>query len=566
MIGDLSAPLLAQPTALTITRAAPSKQGADISSGFDRPAGSPLFAPAYEAASGSSQELSAWHPRLSSADAEILRSRNKIVARSRDLYRNSGWAQGGVDKRVDAVVGPKIWLRAKPDFAAMGQTAEWASGWAMQWESLFRLWGNSVRFLCDVERHNHFGGLVRLAYHHYVLDGEACAAIYFKERGGTLATCVQIIDPDRLSNPDGRPDDKNLRDGVVLDDDGAAIGYWIRDAHPNDIGVTGFEASKWTYFPRETPSGRPLFIHVFDKKRAHQRRSVGRLAAVMSRMKMLDRYDATEIQAALTNATFGLYAKTQRSSADVAQSLAPVGDDEDELLESFRAAWYDKADLTFNGVRVAVLPDGDELKSIEASRPATNFQAFQRAVLNSIAAALGISGEQLSNEWNGINYSNARTLLNEIWRGLLSDRHLFTTSFCTPISAAVLEEAIARDLIDVPGGKTMFYVFRDALCQCDWIGPGRGYIDPKKENDAAQGRIGSFISNLPDEAAEQGNDWQHNLWEAKRVLDEKERYGLTAQQVQAGEGGTGGAGGGSDGESADVTDNADKQEAAGASK
>jgi lambda family phage portal protein len=561
----LTAPLVQQrgQPALTISRAGPVKRGS--SDVCNRP-GVVLSTNAYDAASSTSQELSAWHPRLRSADAEILASRGKIVARSRDLYRNSGWAQGGIDKRVDAVVGPRIWLRAKPDFAAMGQTAEWAADWARKAESMFRLWGSSVRFLCDVERHHHFGGLVRLAYYHYILDGEACAAVYFKERGGILATCIQIIDPDRLCNPDGKPDDEHLRDGVVLDDDGAAIGYWIRNAHVGDVGITNWDAYKWTYFPRESPSGRAMFIHVYDKKRAHQRRAVGRLSAVMGRMKMLDRYDQTELQAAVTNAVFGLYAKTQRGTDAMIQSMAPVGDEGDELeaLESFRAGWYDKADIRFDGVRVAVLPDGDELSTISATRPATNFVAFERGVLNSVAAALGLSGEQLSNEWNGINYSNARTLLNEIWRGLLSDRHMFTGSLCAPVYAAVLEESIARDLLEVPGGKAMFYVFRDALCQGEWVGPGRGYIDPKKEIDAATGRISSYISNLPDEAAEQGNDWEDNLWNAKRVEEEKKKYGLTQEQQMQGGDGTGGAGGGSDG--ADATDNVDRQEAAGATR
>jgi capsid protein len=229
--------------------------------------------------------------------------------------------------------------------------------------------------------------------------------------GDVLATCIQIIDPDRLSNPDGKPNDQFLRDGVQLDADGAAIGYWVRNAHVGDVGITNWDAFKWTYFPRETPSGRPLFIHVFDKKRAHQRRGIGRLTSVMGRMKMLDGVDRYELQAAATNAIFGLYAKTTRSSDAVLQSLAPAGDDYDEadLLENYRAGWYDKADLTLNGVRVSVLPDGDELKTLDGGRPATNYAVFQRNVLNSVAAALGISGEQLSNEWNGINYSNART-------------------------------------------------------------------------------------------------------------------------------------------------------------
>jgi lambda family phage portal protein len=519
------------------------------STGIERPANITLTSPAYTAGAYGTQELSAWHPRLASADSEVLPVRDKIVARSRNLRNNNGWADGGVEKRTDAVVGANTWLRAKPDFAAMGLSAEWAAEFAMRVESLFRTWANSSRFLCDVERHHHFGGLVRLAYQHYIIDGEATAPImWLPERGGMFATSVLVMDPDRLSTPSGRHDDQFMRMGVELDRYGAAQAYHCRNSHVSDIR-TDFEASNWTRIPRETNTGRPLFVHVYDKKRAHMRRGLGRFTSVMSRMKMLDRYDQTELQAAITNAIFGLYAKTQRSSDDVRDSMAPVGDDEldsYEVLDGHRADFYDSADLTFDGVRVAVMPAGDELGTISANRPATNFKVAQRVFLNSVASALGISGEQLSNDWEGINYSSARTLLNEIWRGLNADRRLFTQSFCTPIYAAFLEEAVARDLVEVPGGQAMFYVWRDALTQCDWVGPGRGTIDPKKEADAGAINRGLFVSTLESDCAEQGTDWRTNLWQAKREQEEMKAYGLTPVQPNAPAGGTGDAGGGDD--------------------
>jgi lambda family phage portal protein len=321
------------------------------------------------------------------------------------------------------------------------------------------------------------------------------------------------------------------------------MGYWVRNAHQADV-ESGYESSRFTYVPRETKTGRPLFIHVFNKTRAHMHRGLGRLTSVMGRMKMLDRFDQSELQQAVINAIFGLYAKTQRSTDEVAHSMAPAGDDDEGgSYDDVRADFYAKSDLKLNGVRIAVLPEGDEIETIERQRSGNNFKVFQRVFLNSIAASLGISGEQLSNDWEGINYSNARTLLNEIWRGLLADRHSFTQSFCTPYFAAWLEEAVALDLVEIPGGKANFYLFRDALCQCDWIGPGRGWIDPKKEQEATEGRIRISVSNLPDEAAEQGNDWRQNLWEEKRVMEERKRYGLpvaTAQDPQ------GNAGGGND--------------------
>jgi lambda family phage portal protein len=241
------------------------------------------------------------------------------------------------------------------------------------------------------------------------------------------------------------------------------------------------------------------------------------------------------------------------------QSMAP-DDDEDYLTANeendlVRADFYGKADLTFEGVRVAVVPTGDELATVEAQRPATNFKAFERAVLNSVASALGLSGEQVSNDWEGINYSSARTLLNEIWRGLNADRRLFTQSFCTPIYAAWLEEAVARDLVEVPGGKAMFYVWRDALTQCDWVGPGRGTIDPLKEANAGQINRAGFISTLELDAAEQGQDWRQLLWQRKREKVEMEKYGLEEAPLAGAQGNAGGG-----------NDNADEPAKAGANE
>lgn len=526
---------------------------------------------AYHAASYGTQELAGWHPGLSSPDAEVLPSRDKVVARARDLDRNNGWAQGGVTRRTDSVVGANIRLRARPAFAAMGQTAEWADEWAMRVESLWDCWANDPRMLCDVERHLQFGGLVRLAYQHYVIDGEAAAPIYFiDDRGGIMSTSILVLDPDRLSNPDGKADGRDpngveFRGGVELDRYGAARAYWVRNGHPNDVGAT-FRDHSWTRIQRESNTGRPLFVHAISKRRAHQHRSLGMLASVMGRMKMLDRYDATELQAAITNAVFGMYVKSPFDSDFVREALAPSGDEGDVTAAGYsaaRMAYHENADVRLSGVSLAHLFPGESIESVAPSRPNTNFAGFENAVLGSIASALGISREQLSQDWTGINYSSARTLLNEIWRGLLADRHLFTQAFCTPIYSAWLEEAVARDMIDVPGGKANFYLFRAALCQCDWIGPGRGYVDPLKEAKAAESRMALGLSSQTDECDEQGKDARTVRWQRKRDLEEDRKYGLLPG-VPA----EGGAGGGSDGADASTDpeaepDEADRRERAG---
>src|SRR3954451_11434511 len=89
----------------------------------------PCAAPAptpYAGADSFTQELGNWHPRLDSANSEYLWDRNRIVARTRDLARNSGWAAGAVTRWVDNIIGSGFRLSCRPDYRALGQTPEWA--------------------------------------------------------------------------------------------------------------------------------------------------------------------------------------------------------------------------------------------------------------------------------------------------------------------------------------------------------------------------------------------------------------------------------------------------------
>ena len=71
----------------------------------------------YIAGAGSDNEaMVSWHPSLRSADADIMRDRRAIVARSRDIVRNNGWASGAIEKEVDAVVGASLRPLLKPNW------------------------------------------------------------------------------------------------------------------------------------------------------------------------------------------------------------------------------------------------------------------------------------------------------------------------------------------------------------------------------------------------------------------------------------------------------------------
>lgn len=489
---------------------------------------------AYDAGRRDIPSMSGWRARIGQVDREALESRDQIVARARDLVRNNPIISGGVDRRSEAVVGARIRMRAQPDFEAMGRDFEWADKWARGVEAQFRVWDRDSRKLCDAERTQNFGSMVNTAYRHWWVDGEALAYIEMRDRGSAYQTCVRLIDPDRLINPDGKADNALLDNGnkvvggVEIDPDGVAVAYHIRVEHP-DAPSNRVRARETTRVTREDPDGRPRVVHAFKRNRAEQRRGISRLVASMKRTKMLDRYDNAELEAALLNAVMAAKVKTTVPTNEIAEALAPIaGEEADGWSVAEQVDYRERQPLVIDGVQIANLLPNEDLEFVTAERPAAHYPEFRAEGLRSIASDLGLSHQQLAQNWEDINYSSARTLLNEIWRGLLDDRWLFTQEFCTPPAAAWLQEAVAIGKVKVPGGPGNFYRYRAELTMFEWMGPGRGRIDPKKEADASDLNLAAHRTNLSIEAAEQGLDAREVMMGSARDRKMREEFGLDA--------------------------------------
>ena len=466
--------------------------------------------PAYEAADPVSQDLAMWMPGLASADADWLGERNGVVARGRDLRRNNGWVSGGTRREIDAVIGASMRLSYKPDYRALGVTPEWADEFARRIESRWRIFANDPDFLADAARHDTVSGLFGLAYGHSAIDGDALAALLWLPGRGEWATTIQVIDPDRLSNPNGMYDQQLLRGGVHIDHYGAAIGYHIRRAHPNDRAMFAADSMIWDYMPRETPWRRPMMVHFFEKERAGQSRGVSRLAPVIEALFMDHKLGRTELQAATINAILAAFITSPFDSEMVAQSLAP----DSETLGAYqegRAAFHDERRITLGGSQITTLFPGETVEMPNATRPNAAFADFESAVLRKVASGTGLSYEQLTQDWSKVNYSSARAALIEVWRGFTARREKFTQGFCTPIFAAWLEEEMTIGGYQLPAGVPAFHSAKAAWTRCKWIGPARGYIDPTKEAEASGMRMGFNLSTLEAESAEQGRDWQEDI-------------------------------------------------------
>ena len=290
------------------------------------------------------------------------------------------------------------------------------------------------------------------------------------------AICVQLIDPDRLSNPQLLFDQMYMRGGVQIDEDGAANGYWIRRAHQGDW----FNAAKsmtWDLVPRETSWGRPIIVHDFDSDRASQHRGgAGIFTPVLQRLKMLVKYDSMELDSAIINAIFAAYLESPFDHSLIQEAM----DDGSHLnfYQETRREFHDKNAMVLANSRIPILFPGEKINSVAPNRPISNFKEFENAILRNVATGTGLSAQQLTNDWSDVNYSSARAALLEAWKTLTRRRGQFTFHFCSPIRAAWMEELMDPETADdlpLPAGAPLHRISHSVFAlPLDGAGPRLG--------------------------------------------------------------------------------------------
>jgi lambda family phage portal protein len=472
----------------------------------------------YEASSAQTQEMGDWFPVIRSPDSEINFFRDRMVARSRDLARNSGWAAGGITRILDNVIGTHLRLSATPDYRALALRfgikafdAVWADEFRRATEALWRSYTESPDRWNDVTRQWTIGQQFRIGMRHKLVDGDSLILAYWlPDRvgygGADYATAFLLVDPDRLSNPYQMVDTKALRGGVEIDANGVPIAYHIRCAEQNDW-YNAVESMIWERIPREDADGWRRVIHDFDAERAGQHRGIGVFTPVLGHMRMLSKYYGVELQAATVASMFGVYVKSPFDPALLQEALSGEAP-ELPLYQGLRAEWANERPAMLNGVRIPTLAPGEEITGVSSDHPHGNFSAFAHEMLCVFASATGISVEQVTQDWSRTNYSSARAALMETWKTLMRRRHQFTTNTAGPVYGAWLSEAMELGQLPMPKGAPDYIEAAASYSRAKWLGPARGWVDPTKEPAGAVLRMEAGTSSLEQEAAEQGVDWE----------------------------------------------------------
>lgn len=459
------------------------------------------------------RSMAGWIPGLGSPRRDLHQSeRRMLVARSRDAMRNHLIARAAITRLRTNVVGTGLVCRAQIDHVALGLTEVAADELNGKLDRLWSLYADDPRE-CDAEATLNHYQLQALVLISSMVCGDVLVASPDDERPGCIfSTRLQLIESDRVCNPNGHMDRADLVDGVEFDRLGAPLAYHVCTGYPNEYLVG--QNLTWERLPAfGEATGRRRVMHVMaDKERPGQKRGAPYLAPVLEPLQKLERYSSAELMAAVISAMFTVFIK---KSSDFNTSNLPFT----AMTTEGGGDSTEDGDLALGEGAIVDLGVGEEPVIANPARPNAQFDPFFTSVVKEIGAALEQPMEELLLHYSS-SYSAARAAMLQAWRFYSLRRWWLACDFCQPSRELLIDEAVARGLIHLPGYSDP--AKRKAYCQGIWIGPARGAIDELKEANAAGKRIEIGVSNETLEtAAMTGEPWQQVYRQRVREVERR---------------------------------------------
>jgi lambda family phage portal protein len=500
-------------------------------------------------ASTTKKSMKGWTAFSKSPQEDIDVNLNVLRQRSRDLYMSSPLAVSAIKTNRTNVVGSGLKLKSKIDYKFLGISKEAADEWEKNVEREFSVWASSK--FCDATRVNDFYEMQQLALISWLLNGDAIGVIKNQspQKYMPYGLRIHLIEADRVSTPNTYSYTYNSKsnqiiqklqngnwcyNGVEIDLSGAIVAYHICNQHPNSTlkAIT----KKWERIEAFGPlTGNQNIIHVMESERCEQYRGIPYLAPVIEILKQITRYTEAELTAAVIQAFFTAFIKTEAPTNEV-----PLGESipEEERVDT------DPNSYELGAGSINALAPGEDVVFADPKRPASGFENFVNALSKHMGAALEVPFELLTKSFMA-SYSASRAALLEAWKAFKMRRIWFATDFCQPIYVMWLSEAVARGRIKAPGYFNDL-AFKNAYCKAEWIGPSQGQIDPVKEVNASILKVDNGFSTRERETTElTGGNWDDNidqitrenklLREARGIIDNDKNSNLDNKNLSGGD-------------------------------
>ena len=409
-------------------------------------------APVHEAA-GRGRRALAWMPGNPGAVAAQLATGHDLRAKSRDLVRRNPWAHNAIEAFVANAVGTGI----KPQSLAKDET------FRATVQELFRDWAEEA----DATGQTDFYGLQALACRALLEGGECLLRLRprLPQDGLSVPLQLQLLESEHLPMTLNLnlPNGNVVRAGIEFDGLGRRVAYHLYRVHPEDGWLA--PTTPGDLIPVRVDAAE--IIHLYRPLRPGQIRGEPWLSRALIKLNELDQYDDAELVRKKTAAMFaGFITRAFPEDNLVGEGVA---NDQGVALAGLEPG------------TLQVLEPGEDVKFSDPADVGGNYSEFLRNQFRAVAAAMGITYEQLTGDLSGVNYSSIRAGLLEFRRRCEMIQHsVLVHQLCRPVWSAWMEQAVLAGAIKAPG----FAKNRRAYVACKWIPQGWQWVDPLKEFQA----------------------------------------------------------------------------------
>jgi len=430
------------------------------------------------------QDLKYWSPSKNNPDKEISSSINNLRYRSRDLYKNSTFGRSALSTLSNNVIGGGLKLQPAINREYIQKKVNLSDDAIDEIEDEiefhFNNWAKSKE--SDAEGKQNFYEIQWLSHLSRLMSGDVFATLPIIERKKfPYKLKVQLIESDRVRNPYGTYDSKDMRMGIKYGDFSYPEKYYIH----NDLSINPLNSrlngNNKNYIEVDAfgkKSGRTNILHLFKAERPGQGRGVPLLSSVIETVKHLSRYKEAESTAAIVRSLYNIFIKSKDPDQFPGGTRHGGSSSDSEEIDD---------EIILGVGEVFNLKPDEEIFEANPSRPNPAFESFVNALAKEIGMATDIPYEILVKQFMA-SYSASRAAKIEFYKFVLTERERFSTGFNNPIYEEFLTLLVLEGIINLPGFINNPFL-KMAYCNAFWIGPSMGQIDELKEVNASTKRI-----------------------------------------------------------------------------
>ena len=446
------------------------------------------------------RRLGNWMPSRANVNTLIGASGRTVVARSRYLARNNGYAAGAVDCFAANLVGTGI-----------------TPGWKLkegQQELRDQIQDAWTAFVeeCDYEAITDFYGLQRRIAREVFLGGEC----FVRKRPRPPSSGLQIPLQLELMPAEQLPTERNLwlengnrvRQGIEYADGGLGprVAYHFWKVHPGDI-TQSQNFGQIVVIPADE------ILHIHDPVECGQIRGLPKLTPSIVALWMLDAYDDAELERKKTAALFSIFIERQDPGPTMFNKLI----EGQAQMQGAAGGSGVTAPIDLQPGVVHQLLDGEKANVAQPAEVGETYEVFQYRTLTKFCASVGLPYAGVTGDTVRANYGSQRAALLDTRRRMEALQFsMVVHQLCRTVAQWFLEAAVLNATLALPNFVRNPVPYR----RIEWTAPPWDWIDPLKDRMAEVIAINAGLKPRSRSVQAEGYD---PVWNDKTIAEDAKR-------------------------------------------